>query len=138
MLAGAKSGAAGSSAGGRVFGGTDDTVAPCLLGRIERRVCTRQQLLDAAGVSQAIRNADANGSSDRVTGNYRTGGLKGSADAFGGNCGVVRRSHNNGRKFLAAKPADHVAVAHRRLDTLGEGAKRRVPDSMAKAIVDRA
>lgn len=68
-------------------------------------------------VARPSATPNANGSSDRVTGNYRTGGLKGSADAFGGNCGVVRRTHNNGRKFLAAKPADHVAVAHRRLDT---------------------
>ena len=86
--------------------------------------------------SQAICNTDADGCADRVTGNYRTGGFKGSADAFGGDCGVVRRSHNNGCKFLAAKPADHVTLAHRRLDTFGECAQRRIPDSMAKTIVD--
>ena len=107
-----------------------------MLGGIERRIGTRQHLLDAAGARRAICNTDADGGADPVTGDYRTGGFEGSADAFSGDRGVVRRPQNHDCKFLTAKPPDHVMLAHRPLDALGECTQGRIPDSMAKTVVD--
>ena len=114
-------------------------VAAFALGAIEREVGILQELRRVGAVVR--RNGDADGNADDDLVALDLVGLADQADqALGeidGLLPVVVVDLLQDGEFVAAEPADRVALAHRPLQPPRHGLEQRVADRMAERVVDR-
>ena len=114
-------------------------VAAFALGAIEREVGILEELRRVGAVVR--RNGDADGNADDDLVALDLVGLADQADqALGkidGLLPMVGVDLLQDGEFVAAEPADRVALAHRPLQAPRDGLQQRVADRMAERVVDR-